>query len=140
MIQVVVGHTREAFTNVTPSIKEIRLLYLKHNSQGGRALEARILDILSDICTTAWSPRTSRGCASRAVEYAISRQSPKEKDVELTLQGLFNSKPAGADGLSVCPLKYPVNLRSRSITTQWSASSQYLTADLESYFAAELLA
>ena len=34
----------------------------------------------------------------------------------LTLQGLFNSKPFGASGLSVCPLAKPVNRRSRSIT------------------------
>lgn len=33
-----------------------------------------------------------------------------------TLHGLFNSNPGGAAGLSVCPLRYPVNLRSRSIT------------------------
>ena len=36
--------------------------------------------------------------------------------VQHTFQGLFNSKPAGASGLSICPLKVPVSRRSRSIT------------------------
>src|SRR5450759_201688 len=39
-----------------------------------------------------------------------------------TFHGLFNSKPAGATGLSDCPLKYPVNRLSRSITI----SGQYI--------------
>ena len=34
----------------------------------------------------------------------------------LTLHGLFNSNPAGALWLSVCPRKNPVNRRSRFIT------------------------
>lgn len=58
-------------------------------------------------------------CASRAVERQISKTLlvvPVRQDIR-TLQGLFNSKPAGATGLSVCPRRYPVNLRSRSITT-----------------------
>ncbi len=43
--------------------------------------------------------------------------------VLLTLQGLFNSNPSGASTLSVCPLKYPVKRRSRSITTHLLSAS-----------------
>jgi hypothetical protein len=38
-----------------------------------------------------------------------------------TLHGLFSSNPSGAEGLSVCPRRYPVNLLSRSITVFGSA-------------------
>ena len=34
-----------------------------------------------------------------------------------TFHGLFNSNPVGATGRSVCPLKDPVNRKSRSITS-----------------------
>lgn len=52
-----------------------------------------------------------------------------------TLQGLFNSNPIGAAGLSVCPLKNPVNLRSLSITVfQVSINAEFVSRGI--YFAA----
>jgi hypothetical protein len=42
---------------------------------------------------------------------------------KLTLQPLVNSKPAGARDWSVCPRKYPVRRRSRSITASTSRVS-----------------
>ena len=56
-----------------------------------------------------------------------------------TLQGLFNSKPNGAVGVSVCPLKNPVNLLSRSITILTLVGSSYCCLE-GNYFAVEELA
>lgn len=47
--------------------------------------------------------------------FIFHTQSPLYDILFSTLQGLFNSKPAGANGLSDCPRRKPVNLRSRSI-------------------------
>jgi hypothetical protein len=52
---------------------------------------------------------------------------------------LFNSNPGGAVGLSVCPLKYPVNLLSRSITAHLSVQLS-VSSEEGNYFAISLLA
>lgn len=59
-----------------------------------------------------------RPCASPPAMRDVSECTSEDMDLQfrLTRQGLFSSKPAGATGLSVCPLRKPVNLLSRSIT------------------------
>jgi len=56
----------------------------------------------------------------------------------LAFHGLFNSKPFGATGLSVCPLKYPVNLESLSITV-YGQSLALARRSERVYFAITLL-
>lgn len=51
-----------------------------------------------------------------------------------TLHGLLNSKPAGALGLSVCPLKNPVSRRSRSITAITPHVNPAPSSLLKTYF------
>jgi hypothetical protein len=46
-------------------------------------------------------------------------------DIQLAFHGLLNSKPFGATGLSVCPLKKPVNRASLSITVIQLAMSHF---------------
>jgi len=53
-----------------------------------------------------------------------------------TLQGLFNSNPRGASGLSVWPLRNPVNLKSRSITSSTVNSANPYNILVGAYFAA----
>lgn len=65
-----------------------------------------------------------------------------------TFQGLFSSNPGGAIGLSDCPRKKPVSLRSRSITVETCcvsmsracSSKNQSRLEISPYFAVRLLA
>lgn len=70
-----------------------------------------------------WIGCVGTGCSSRCPSRAVYPALASIQDHTniaahrtLTLHGLLSSKPAGAFGLSVCPLRKPVSLRSRSIT------------------------
>jgi hypothetical protein len=72
------------------------------------------------------------GHASRPGEFIVSRstcgltiiKSDVMSRAKLTLQPLVNSKPAGARAWSVCPRRYPVRRRSRSITASTRSVSR----------------
>jgi hypothetical protein len=73
--------------------------------------------------------KTLRGISSRAAVDVVSKYTLNMRTItgiwRRTLHGLFSSNPSGAEGLSVCPRRYPVSLLSRSITVFGLAMNKF---------------